>query len=196
MRENLQWFSLKCSFSSTGHWFLNHFSVAPRPLPHRVVQHVNNDYSLCHNTPLRSDGCFRFERGGVTCHSVVIMRYRTIGLLFTLASLFPLHAACKCLGPQHDLNVDAARQALQDECFDVTTGYMAFNQSCFPVSLEHPLSDVTCFGQNPSSPYGTIHLKTPLLLNKDRPIWQIRQREAVLFLGCSPPAARYFGLQS
>jgi hypothetical protein len=104
--------------------------------------------------------------------------------------------AAPCLGPEHDSNLELVQKTLQDACFDVAVGYMAFNRTCFPVSLEHPLSDLTCFGQNPSSPYGTVHLKTPLLLNKDRPIWQLQQREAVLFLGCTPPNARYFGLQS
>ncbi len=124
------------------------------------------------------------------------MRCGATVLRIALALVLPFLAASMCLGPQHDSNLDAVRQALQDACFDVTMGYMAFNQTCFPVSLEHPLSDLTCFGQNPSSPYGTFHLKSPIFLNKDRPIWQIRQREAVLFFGCSPPAARYFGLQS
>lgn len=105
-------------------------------------------------------------------------------------------AGSPCLGPEHDGNIKAVRQALEAQCFDVSEGYLAFNKTCFPVSLRHPLSDVTCFGQNPSSPYGTVHLKTPILLDKDRPIWQLQQREALLLLGCSPPTARYFGLQS
>ena len=114
-------------------------------------------------------------------------------LAFVLFSVFC--AATPCLGPQHDAQLQRARAALE-HCFDVTAGFMAFNKTCFPVSLKHPLSDITCFGQNPSSPYGTVHLKTPILLNEDRPIWQLQPREAVLFFGCSPPSARYFGLQS
>ena len=112
-----------------------------------------------------------------------------------LALLCVACSAAPCLGPQHDSNLQRVHAALE-HCFDVTAGFMAFNKTCFPVSLKHPLSDITCFGQNPSSPYGTVHLKTPILLNEDRPIWQIQPREAVLFLGCSPPSARYFGLQS
>ncbi len=124
------------------------------------------------------------------------MRRRAVVAVALATAL--LHAICfasPCLGPQHDSNVQLVRDALQP-CFDVTDGYMAFNKTCFPVSLKHPLSDITCFGQNPSSPYGTVHLKTPILLDQQRPIWQLQQREAVLLLGCTPPNARYFGLQS
>jgi hypothetical protein len=117
-------------------------------------------------------------------------------LFAAAAPSLSLSQSASCLGPQHDSNLQRVKQALEAECFDVTLGYMAFNRTCFPLSLEHPLSDITCFGQNPSSPYGTFHLKTPILLNEDRPIWQLQQREAVLWLGCSPPSARYFGLQS
>ena len=124
------------------------------------------------------------------------MRNRGVAAVALAAALLSaVCAASPCLGPQHDSNVKLAQEALE-QCFDVTVGYMAFNQTCFPVSLKHPLSDITCFGQNPSSPYGTVHLKTPILLNEDRPIWQLQEREAVLFLGCSPPNARDFGWQS
>jgi hypothetical protein len=139
-----------------------------------------------------------FKRAAAECyHRIEAMP--AVLLLAAVLALQLLHGGCKappCLGLQHDSNLKLVREALEAECFDVTEGYLAFNKTCFPVSLRHPLSDVTCFGQNPSSPYGTVHLKTPILLNRDRPIWQLQQREAVLFLGCSPPSARYFGLQS
>ena len=134
-------------------------------------------------------------------HNHQMRNHRLVSIALSLALIVFCLAvneieAAPCLGPKHDSNLELVQKTLQDACFDVAVGYMAFNRTCFPVSLEHPLSDLTCFGQNPSSPYGTVHLKTPLLLNKDRPIWQLQQREAVLFLGCTPPNARYFGLQS
>jgi hypothetical protein len=138
-----------------------------------------------------------FERPRQTraLHNNLMCSHRSVSIALALLVCF-FGSVSPCLGPQHDSNLELVQKTLQDACFDVAVGYMAFNRTCFPVSLQHPLSDITCFGQNPSSPYGTFHLKTPLLLNKDRPIWQLQEREAVLFLGCTPPNARYFGLQS
>merc|ERR1712159_209584 len=118
-------------------------------------------------------------------------------LLWTLACVVnALANVPSCLNDeQHQANIDKLADELRALGNDVVEGYMAFNQTCFPYDLKHWLSDDTCLGQNPSSPYGTFHLRTPLLLNKEEIVWQLREDEGVVFLGCTPPESRYFGIQ-
>eukprot|EP00042_Codosiga_hollandica_P053524 m.702997 g.702997 ORF g.702997 m.702997 type:complete len:481 (-) comp58714_c0_seq7:1390-2832(-) len=66
--------------------------------------------------------------------------------------------------------------------------YISFENFCHEDS-------VTCYGQNPSSPYGRFMLKAADFTDLHEPIWQLRADEALIFYGCTPPESRYFGFQ-
>jgi hypothetical protein len=93
----------------------------------------------------------------------------------------------------------ALRAALEADGFVVQTGALAFG----------PLFDcdklTTCFGNNPSSPYGHVKLPAGPGQSAANPmtgadglsaIWRLRADEAVIYLGRTPPRARYFGFRS
>ena len=61
--------------------------------------------------------------------------------------------------------------------------------------MGHILSDLTCWGENPSSPYG-MYQADDLLPGTDGPLFHVAENEALVFWGCSPPKSRYFGVQS
>jgi hypothetical protein len=75
--------------------------------------------------------------------------------------------------------------------------------------VEDGLALPSCFGNNPSSPYGVYCLPPAPGDATDGPAeppcpgdgnlrwrWRLREDEAVVFLGQTPPTARYFGFRS
>jgi hypothetical protein len=75
--------------------------------------------------------------------------------------------------------------------------HMSFNKTCYPEGLvpKHIISDLTCWGENPSSPYG-MYMTSDLASGAKGPLWHLANDSAMVFLGCTPPTSRYFGVQS
>ena len=46
------------------------------------------------------------------------------------------------------------------------------------------------FAANPSTPYGLY------MFDKQLPIWKLEEMDAIVFLGCTPPPAKYFSFRS
>ena len=88
--------------------------------------------------------------------------------------------------------VDSAQRSKFQEAlaenYEITEGTITFNATCFPDSP-------TCIGANPVSPYGRYDLPMRLLFNLSTQGFQFAADEAIVFLGCTPPPARYYGLQ-
>ena len=108
--------------------------------------------------------------------------------------------AALLLGPalaQGSCRADAAGRAARFEAvlarlsgaYTVERGAMTYRQICTRATPN-------CLGENPSSPYGRYRLPSELLFNDSAPVWQLRGDAAVLLHACTPPPARYFGLQS
>ncbi|MBX2801331.1 MAG: hypothetical protein KTR31_26875 [Myxococcales bacterium] len=77
------------------------------------------------------------------------------------------------------------------EGLDAREGHLWFltQSRCAPLLLETG----TCYGANPLSPYGMfVFPEDGGLPADDLPAYQLEQHEAILFVGHTPPASRYF----
>lgn len=92
-------------------------------------------------------------------------------------------------------SLDAFREALAAAGFDLRAGTLEF------AALDC-CSAVTCFGNNPSSPYGMYRLPRGPGQTAANPaeqpdgtstVWRLRGDEAVVFAGPTPPRSAYFG---
>eukprot|EP01006_Ploeotia_vitrea_P044388 TRINITY_DN66828_c6_g1_i1.p1 TRINITY_DN66828_c6_g1~~TRINITY_DN66828_c6_g1_i1.p1 ORF type:complete len:478 (+),score=32.67 TRINITY_DN66828_c6_g1_i1:29-1462(+) len=90
-----------------------------------------------------------------------------------------------CLSDGGSATRHRAVSKLQSLGYDTSFGYQDFNTTCKWWSPD-------CFGENPSSPYGTWNIRTPLLANLSEKVFQIGENDALVFYGCTPPAVRYF----
>eukprot|EP00048_Salpingoeca_helianthica_P002285 m.56114 g.56114 ORF g.56114 m.56114 type:complete len:473 (-) comp12015_c1_seq2:218-1636(-) len=119
-----------------------------------------------------------------------------------LSSLLPLplllllstHAAASengCFGNDRDraARMNRAINQFIQQGYEVERGYISFEPICHPDST-------FCWGANPSSPYGRYKLRTPLLIDLKVPVYQLGPSEALVFFGCTPPPARYYGFQT
>jgi hypothetical protein len=93
--------------------------------------------------------------------------------------------------------------ALTQRGYTVQTGQLRFFR------IEDCLAMPNCVGNNPSSPYGMYclppapgdtvarHAEPPCPTDGDlRWVWRLRQDEALVFLGQTPPSAAYFSFRS
>ncbi|KAH3764387.1 hypothetical protein Pelo_3763 [Pelomyxa schiedti] len=55
---------------------------------------------------------------------------------------------------------------------------------------------VTSFGASGEQAYGLYNLSRSIMLWDEYPIWRQLGNEAIIFVGCTPPPARYFGWRS
>ncbi|MBI5480279.1 MAG: hypothetical protein HY906_15550 [Deltaproteobacteria bacterium] len=107
----------------------------------------------------------------------------------------PVDAGAQADAPPGPPSVEGFRAALEGAGYEVGDGRLEFAQiDC--------CAAVTCFGNNPSSPYGQYLLPRgpgqPVAnpyedaegLSK---VWRLRPDEAVVFVGPTPPRAAYFG---
>lgn len=133
-----------------------------------------------------------------------------LAALAALLSVVALSPACASSAPapdtlapdyRHDVAADDLATTLKAEGYDVDVGTFGFFQVADCASLPN------CYGNNPSSPYGlyflppapgepTEPLAAPLVRGDRRAIWRLREDEAVVFLGKTPPKARYMGFRS
>lgn len=133
-----------------------------------------------------------------------------LAALAALASFALLSQACSSSAPapdtlsadySHDRAAQDLAATLRGEGYDVDVGSFGFFQVADCAALAN------CYGNNPSSPYGfyflpaapgepTEPLAAPLVHGDQRAIWRLREDEAVVFLGKTPPKARYMGFRS
>mmetsp|Transcript_7124 Transcript_7124/g.16279 ORF Transcript_7124/g.16279 Transcript_7124/m.16279 type:complete len:483 (+) Transcript_7124:20-1468(+) len=113
--------------------------------------------------------------------------------LVAASTLAESSGPCTPDSAERDAKSKAFMSLMDAAGYDVNEGYMAFNTTCYPESWHHPITDISCFGNNPSSPYGSYHLET---LGRVEPLWNMGVDEAIVWPGCTPPPSRYFGLQT
>ncbi len=146
--------------------------------------------------------------------------WRPIGLAVTLAMALTslacsshsdanaagMDAECAKAGSGKSSTMDPAvvttglRAALDHAGYDVADGAMRFFYVTDCIGLDN------CFGNNPTSPYGFYCLpasgesSTPGLSKicppGMAPTWRLREDEAIVLVGRTPPTARYFGFRS
>ena len=104
--------------------------------------------------------------------------------------------------------VSAATESLNSSLlaagWHVEEGTLQFIPSCKPpkkptILDPHPKVPY-CWGSNPSSgPYGRLFFSShlPLVTGKPLPAWQLRSNaSAIVLVGCTPPPAKYFGIDT
>ena len=108
-------------------------------------------------------------------------------LIFLVASAHANLLSCDTSAEQRNASLDATLRTLTSAGYTVREGtFHVFNS--------------TSFGANPGNPYVTYFLPGPpyaLLAYLKYPVFKlVDARDAILFVGCTPPATRYFSFRS